>query len=86
MTFWHQWNLGKVNRTVLDEKNRKVKFTLNSSRQHIKLVEPAGNGNPREVLSLIFEGSTPDEIKIDTLEILVESQSDGAVLNAQPAV
>ena len=86
MTFWHQWNLGNVNRSVLDEKNRKVKFSLNGSRQHIKLVEPAGNGNPREVLSLIFEGSMPDKIKIDTLEILADSQSDGAVLNAQPAV
>lgn len=66
-TFWHQWNLGKINRRVLDEKTRKVKFTLNGSRQHITKVEPAGNGNPREVLSLIFEGSTPEKIKIDTL-------------------
>jgi len=86
MTFWHQWNLGKVNRTVLEEKTRKVKFTLNSSRQRITKVMPAGNGSPREVLSLIFEGSTPDKIKIDTLESLAESQADGAVLNAQPAV
>ncbi len=86
MTFWQQWNLGKINRTILDEKTRKVKFTLKGSRQHIKLVEPAGNGNPREVLSLIFEGSMPEKNKFGTTEILAESQSDGAVLNAQPAV
>jgi hypothetical protein len=29
-----------------------------------------------------FEGSIPDKIKIDTFEILAESQSNGAVLNA----
>ena len=32
VTFWYQWNLGNVNRTVLDIKNRKVKFTLKGAK------------------------------------------------------
>ncbi|MCP3931738.1 MAG: hypothetical protein GY705_21900 [Bacteroidetes bacterium] len=47
VTFWNQWNSGKVKRSILDEKSRKVKFTLKGSRQHIIRVEPVGNGNPR---------------------------------------
>ena len=78
-TFWHQWNLGNIHRKVLDEKARKVKFQLNIERQRITICEPVGNASQREVLSLIFEGSNPDKIKSVT-------QSDGAVLNAQPAV
>jgi len=79
MLFWQQWNQGKVKRIVVDLKNRKVKFKLKIPRQSIVSLEPAGIGNQREVLSVIFEGSTPDKIKSLT-------QSDGAVLNAQPAV
>ncbi len=59
VTFWNQWNLGKVERSILDEKSRKVKFTLNGPRQHIVRVKPVGNGSPREVLLLIFEGRSP---------------------------
>ena len=61
--FWQQWNKDNVDRIVLDEKKRKIKFKLKVARQHLRKFEPAGNGNPREVLSVIFEGSTPDKIK-----------------------
>jgi len=61
--FWQQWNKGNIERVVLDEKKRKVKFKLKVARQHLRKFEPAGNGSQREVLSVIFEGSTPDKIK-----------------------
>lgn len=88
VTFWHQWNLGHVEREVLEQSKRKVRFRLVAKRQHIEKVRPAGNASPREVLSLIFEGSTPDKIKIackprnELAQTRSASQSDGAVLNA----
>jgi hypothetical protein len=90
MTFWDQWKTGHVERVLLSEKERKVRFLLKVPRQQIQKVEPAGNESQREVLSLIFEGSIPEKIKIGTGGLLAEpalqSQTDGAVLNAQPAV
>lgn len=77
--FWQQWRKDNIERIVIDQKARKVKFRLKIPRQQIVLNKPAGIGSQREVLSLIFEGSTPEKIKSET-------QSDGAVLNAQPAV
>lgn len=47
MTFWELWNQQHIQRIVLDEKQRKVKFKLNIPRQKIKLVEPSDNENPR---------------------------------------
>ena len=47
----------------MDEKKRKVSFKLKVARQLLSKFEPAGNENQREVLSVIFEGSTPDKIK-----------------------
>jgi len=61
--FWQQWNKGNIERIVLDPKKRKVKLRLKVGRQLLRKFKPAGNENPREVLSVIFEGSTPDKIK-----------------------
>lgn len=47
MTFWELWDQGKIQRTVLDEKKRKVKFTLNIPRQEVTLVEPSENESQR---------------------------------------
>ena len=60
--FWQQWNKNNIDRQVVDEKKRKVKFKLKIGRQFLQKFEPAGNENQREVLSLIFEGSIPDKI------------------------
>jgi len=64
MTFWEQWDKGNITRTVLDEKQRKVRFSLNVPRYQIKVVEPVGNASQREVLSLTLEGSMPDKVKL----------------------
>lgn len=40
MTFWTMWNKQQIQRIVLDEKKRKVKFKLNIPRQQIDLVGP----------------------------------------------
>jgi putative transposase len=56
MTFASLWEEGHITRTVISEKERKVRFQLQPPRQDIKLVSPAGNENQREVSSLIFEG------------------------------
>lgn len=90
MTFWTQWKAGNVERVFISEKERKVRFLLKVPRQQIQQVRPAGNESPREVLSLIFEGSIPEKIKMNTSGLpatpALQSQTDGAVLNAQPAV
>lgn len=63
VTFWKQWTLDHVDRQVLDEKRRKVKFSLKVEKQVIQKIklylrEPSGSGNKsqREVLSLNFLG------------------------------
>ena len=61
--FWQQWNKKNVERLVVDEKKRKVRFKLNIGRQYLCKFEPAGNENQKGVLSVIFEGSTPEKIK-----------------------
>jgi len=53
-TFWQQWKVGNIERVLLDEKKRKVKFTLKIQRQQICLVKPAGNENQREVFVAEF--------------------------------
>ena len=53
-TFWQQWKVGNIDRILLDEKKRKVKFTLKVQRQQISLVKPAGNENQREVFVAEF--------------------------------
>jgi transposase InsO family protein len=63
VTFWQQWNLGNIDRNVIDKKKRKVKFALKTPRQHIVKVKHAGNANHREVLSLDFLGSMPEKSK-----------------------
>lgn len=71
ITFWQQWQQQNIEREVLDEKARKVRFKLKIKRQQISKVRLTGNESHREVLSLIFKGSMPDKI------ILV-THSDGA--------
>jgi len=80
MIFWQQWNKGNIERIVLDEKKRKVRFKLLIPRQMIRFAqdEPVGNRNPEGGLCLDFEGSMPDK------SILI-TQLDGAV-PSQPAV
>ena len=63
VTFWQQWALGNIHRKVIDEKKRQVKFSLKIPKQQIGKVQPAGNENQREVLSLNFLGSTPEKFK-----------------------
>ena len=62
MLFWQQWTQGNIDRTVKADNIRKVKFRLTVGRQYLQRFEPAGNASQREVLSLIFEGSSPDKI------------------------
>lgn len=47
MTFHAQWKEKNIDRTIIDEKLRRVKFTLKVCRTTIRKV-PAGNENPRE--------------------------------------
>lgn len=81
MVFWQQWNKGNIERIVLEEKKRKVRFKLLIPRQMIRFSqdEPVGNSIPEGGLCLDFEGSMPDK------SILI-TQLDGAVPNLQPAV
>lgn len=79
MTFWGQWKTGNVERVPLSEKERKVRFLLKVPRQEIRKVEPAGNVNQREVSSLNWGG-------LDAPSSSNHVQTDGPVLNAQPAV
>jgi len=85
--FYNQWEKGQVERIVLDEKGRKVKFKLKVPRNTLQRFEPkvsaAGIVNPREVLSLIFEGSIPDKI---ILKHSSKNKADDAVPTLQPAV
>lgn len=83
--FWQQWNRGNIERTFKKDNVRKVKFRLTIGRQYLQMFEPAGNKSQREVLSLIFEGSTPEKITSKD-EKKVNIKSDGAVLIIQPAV
>jgi len=84
VTFWHQWTLGHIECQVIDEPKRKARFSLKIPRWQIRKIQPqpAGNGSQREVLSLDFLGLDAPENPITT----IKQQSDGAVLNAQPAV
>lgn len=78
MTFWRQWKQGNIERKVLDEKGRKVRFLLRKPRQEIKKIQAADNGSQREVSSL-------DLVGVDPPSNPKKMQSDGPVLNAQPA-
>jgi putative transposase len=74
-TFWDQWKTGNVERVVLSEKERKVRFLLKIPRQQVLKVEPAGNGNQREVSSLNWRG-------LDAPSNSKPMQTDGPVLIA----
>lgn len=49
MTFWNQWLLGNIDRKIVDEKRRRVRFSLKIPRQEVPLVQFSGNANLREV-------------------------------------
>lgn len=72
--FWQQWNQGNVDRIVVDEKKRKVKFKLKVARQILSKFEPTGKENQKEILWVIFEESTPDKTKF-------KEHSDGTMRN-----
>jgi hypothetical protein len=79
MSFWDQWKTSNVERVLLSEKERKVRFLLKVHRQQILKVEPADNANQREVSSLNWRGHRAPSNSNPT-------QTDGSVLIAQPAV
>jgi putative transposase len=79
MTFWEQWKTGNIERMLISEKERKVRFSLKVPRQQIQKVEPAGNGSRREVSSLNWRG-------LDAPSNSFLTQADGPVLIAEPAV
>lgn len=85
--FWEQWNKGNIERIVLDEQKRRVKFKLKVPRQNL-LAEPAGIRHSEVGLLLDLEGSIPDQSKSSKKmnSISEITQKDGAVLIAQPAV
>lgn len=62
VTFWKQWDLGNVERIVVDAVKRKVIFKLKIAKQLIEKVPIAGNKHSVEVLALNFLGVdfTPD--------------------------
>lgn len=95
MVFAEQWGLGNIERKVVDEKTRKVRFSLKIPRQEVRKacpekraclgVEPADNGSRREVSSLGLEG-------LDAPSIPKKVQTGGPAcspakpaLNVQPA-
>jgi putative transposase len=79
VTFWHQWNKGNINRFVVDEEKRRVRYKLTQARYLIEPVKATGNMSQREVSSLILKG-------LDSPKNQAKTQLDGAVLTAQPAV
>lgn len=56
VTFWKQWEEGNIHRQVLDEKQRKVKFSLRIEKQQVDKIKLSGNRIQRDVLSLDFLG------------------------------
>ena len=56
VTFWKQWDLNHIHRQLLDEKKRKVKFSLKIEKQRVQKVKLLDNRIQREVLSLNFLG------------------------------
>lgn len=86
MLFWQQWNKDNIERIVLDEKKRQVKFKLNTTRQLILLDEPAGIRSSEGGLLPTLEGSIPDKGEPKLNSKSHKTQTDGAVLIAQPAV
>lgn len=40
VTFWKQWDLNHIHRQLLDEKKRKVKFSLKIEKQRVQKVDP----------------------------------------------
>lgn len=89
MTFYQLWELGHIDRRVLDQKRKKVRFALKVPRQQIRQLlsssgagteqaQPADNGSQREVSSL-------DLVGVDPPVNPNKSQTDGPVLIAQPA-
>jgi len=50
-TFWQQWSVGNIKREVLEEKTRKVRFSLKVPRYQIAKASPADNVSPEAVPS-----------------------------------
>ena len=82
--FWNQWKAGNIERTVIDEKKRKVKFRLKIGRQNIlnnKEPEPVGIRNPErgrvsDVEESIHENSecTKKKKQADSTVLFVKSE------------
>lgn len=51
MTFWMLWKENKIDREVIDEKQRKVRFSLKIKRQKISLLTTSENENQRLLLA-----------------------------------
>ena len=56
ITFWHQWELGNIDRIELPGEKPKVRFKLKIAKQEIQKIKLSGNESQREVLSLNFLG------------------------------
>ncbi len=78
MTFWYQWAVGNIDRKVLDEKDRKVRFLLKVPRQDIKKISPADNGRLEVVSSLMMKKFHVDS-NSQTVEVS-DSEKPGADL------
>jgi len=76
--FWEQWNLGNVERKVIDEKLRRVKFKLLVSRQELLISKPTGNMN--QEVGLLRDLKNPIDLKSKCCQI------GGAALVSQPTV
>jgi hypothetical protein len=66
MTFWAQWNLGNIQRQVLDQKTKKVKFTLRIPRHELSKVKPVDIESQREVPAPTGRGSMPLPVGLTT--------------------
>ena len=76
--FWEQWLQGNIERIVIDENLRKVKFKLHIARQDIIKIKPTGNMN--QEVGLLLDLENPNHVKSEYY------QTDGAVLIDQPSV
>lgn len=76
--FWEQWDLGNIDRTVIDDKLRKVKFKLLVSRQELLIKKPTGNMS--QEINLLPDLKNPNYYESKNY------QTDGAVLISQPTV
>ncbi|TVL96839.1 MAG: transposase [Candidatus Brocadia sp. WS118] len=95
MVFAEQWELGNIERKVVDEKKRKVRLSLKIPRQEVRKacpekraclgVEPADNGSQREVSSLKLEGLDAPSISKNRQSGELACEPGKPALNVQPA-